>query len=503
MKRFLFIALAFVLLGAMASSSVAQAETLTGGNGIYSVYVDSETGKYTVTTGPSHPLGAGLNVLFGNGSPGTSFDTVHSFTTGTSYELPTVPGSVTVPLGTTGFKTTYTVTAPDELTIVQTIQVHGTTFNDSFVDVTTETTNNSTPVKIGTRYLWDYQINLDDGPIFQADEPTGPVLLNEAAFPSPSFNHYTIEDNDVSPEPPTFDVLGTVIGPASAAPVPPTLLQYASWPASTGTEFFYTPTGAEIASASGGTNDSAVLYYWGDTEANAPTLALGATYRASASMFLTPPGAGLPGTPPVVVITSGPPKETTSQKAVFTFKGVKGGTFECSIDNGAFAPCTSGQSFGPLKPGDHLFQVRETLAGLTGPAASYRWTIALPKACVLRVARARVFVYTKKHKVRLVIHYTSYRPAKVTVSYKALGKKGKLTLGSASAKFKKVGVFRLPENLTGKAIATVRAAKLFKVHFEIPKTPKSCGRYYTKKLTIPQRISGQTVWFQSDSKFTP
>jgi hypothetical protein len=504
LKRFLFIALAFVLLGAMASSSVAQAETLTGGNGIYSVYVDSESGQYTVTTGPSHPLGPGLNVLFGNGSPGTSTDAVHSFTTGETYVLPNLSGSVTVPLGTTGFRTTYTVAALDNLTIVQTIEVHGTTFNDSFVDVTTETTNTGGgAVQIGTRYLWDYQINLDDGPIFQADEPTGPVLLNEAAFPSPAFNHYTIEDNDVSLEPPTFDVLGTVIGPASAAPVPPTLLQYASWAESEGTPFFYTPSGVEIASAAGVKNDSAVLYYWGDTTANAPTLAPGATFRASASMFLTPPGAGLPGTPPVVVITSGPPKETTSQKAVFTFKGVKGGTFECSIDNGAFVPCTSGQTFGPLRPGDHLFQVRETLAGVTGPAASYRWTIALPKACVLRVARARVFVFTKKQKVRLVIHYTSYRSAEVTVSYKALGKKGKLTLGSASAKFKKAGVFRLPENLTGKAIATVRAAKLFKVHFKIPKTPKSCGRYYTKMLTIPQRISGQTVWFQSDSKFTP
>jgi NHL repeat-containing protein len=203
--------------------------------------------------------------------------------------------------------------------------------------------------------------------------------------------------------------------------------------------------------------------------------------------------------PPVVKITSAPPAETAEQKASFTFKGVTGGTYECSIDDGAWARCTSGKTFGPLAPGDHLFEVRETLAGLTGPVASYRWTIDLPRACVLRVARARVFAYTKQHKVRLVIHYTSYRPANVTVSYKLPG----TTLGSASANFSRAGVFRLPENLSAKQVGKVVAAKRFQVHFEIPKTPGSCGRYYTKQLTIPKKISGQTVWFQSDSIFAP
>jgi hypothetical protein len=199
----------------------------------------------------------------------------------------------------------------------------------------------------------------------------------------------------------------------------------------------------------------------------------------------------------VVKILSAPPAETAEQKARFTFKGVAGGNYECSIDAGAWAHCTSGQTFGPLLPGDHLFQVRETLSGLTGPAASYRWTIDLPKACVLRVARARVFAYTKQHKVRLVIHYTSYRPANVTVSYRLAG----TALGSASANFSRAGVFRLPENLSDKQVGKVAAAKRFLVHFEIPKTPSSCGRYYTKQLTIPQKVSGQTVWFQSDSIF--
>jgi hypothetical protein len=221
------------------------------------------------------------------------------------------------------------------------------------------------------------------------------------------------------------------------------------------------------------------------------------------------PGSGpaprtVPPAAPVVKILSSPPAETADQKATFTFKGVAGGTYECSIDAGAWAPCASGGTFGPLPPGDHLFRVRETLAGVTGPTASYRWTIDLPKACVLRVARARIFVApNKQHKVRLVIHYTSYRPAKVNVSYDLIGGQGIVGLGDTSSNFTTAGVFRDPEILSGKVFGEAQAAKQFKVRFQIAKTPRSCGRYYTKRITIPKKFSGRTVWFQSDSNFAP
>ena len=210
-----------------------------------------------------------------------------------------------------------------------------------------------------------------------------------------------------------------------------------------------------------------------------------------------------PVSAPVVTITSGPPHETAVTSAAFAFTGVAGGSYECSLDSGTWKGCRSGESFGPLLPGDHLFQVREKLGSLTGPAASYRWTVDLPRACVLRVARARVFVFTNQHRARLVIRYKTYRPADVTVSYRLAGSAGRLALGSASSRFTTAGIFRLPESLDGGDIAKARAAKSMTVRFRIPKTPSSCGRYYTKRLTIPKKVFGQTVWFQSDSVFAP
>lgn len=54
-------------------------------------------------------------------------------------------------------------TLPDALTIVQDVNVHGTTFETSTVEVTTTITNNAgAPVALGLRYLWDTQIGIDD-----------------------------------------------------------------------------------------------------------------------------------------------------------------------------------------------------------------------------------------------------------------------------------------------------------------------------------------------------
>jgi len=218
---------------------------------------------------------------------------------------------------------------------------------------------------------------------------------------------------------------------------------------------------------------------------------------------ISPTTPTLPPTvvPPTVAIVGHPPRETPESTASFSFSGVSGGAYECSIDGEAWKPCMSGDAFGPLGPGDHRFQVRETMAGLTGPAASYFWTIDLPSACILKVARARVFAFTHQSKARLVIHYKAYEPAQVSVSYRLKGSKGSLRLGSASSRFRIAGIFRLTEKLGTADLAKLRATSSMSVRFSIPEAPSRCSRYYTKRLTIPKRIFGQTVWFQSDSIF--
>lgn len=288
------------------------AGTIEAGNTIYRVFVEdiqgSGVGLYTATTGPNHPAGDGLSVLFGNGSPGTSFNTFRSFTTNTDYTVVNTfttppftlfniePYAITEPIGTTGVRTTYILPgppiSPDELIIVQDVNIIGDTFNDSYIEVRVGITNiGNVPAQIGIRYLWDFIILSDDGPTFQALLPNGPVLTNEAQFTPPTFEAYQMVDNDTNPSPPTFIVYGTALG-TSQLPlsIAPSKIQYASWSDSVVTAFDYT-TDSNKDIADEPINDTAVLYYWGHNTNSAVILeAGGGSFTRIAALFATKPG---------------------------------------------------------------------------------------------------------------------------------------------------------------------------------------------------------------------
>jgi uncharacterized repeat protein (TIGR01451 family) len=306
---------------AFAQNKVTRGGTVTGGNGFYTVDVQDTipgVGLYTATTGPNHPAGNMQDVLFGGGNPGTSYSTIHSFSTNTDYSVYPVGASsgtavnidqygTTVPLpigatGTaiTGARTTYILpglpATKDALTIVQDVNVNGTTFGNSTIEVTTKVTNTADggpSVAIGVRYLWDFKVAGDDGPTFQAI-PDGSVLVNETDFLAPTFQSYQMADNDDSTSP--FVISGTVTGPSTVVPTPtvPSLLQYVSWPNANGQLFAYQTSPTQDIATQGGTDDSAVLYFFGDNQNNAMTIEPGATATVSASLFAIPPVA-VPG----------------------------------------------------------------------------------------------------------------------------------------------------------------------------------------------------------------
>jgi hypothetical protein len=83
-------------------------------------------------------------------------------------------------------------------------------------------------------------------------------------------------------------------------------------------------------------------------------------------------------TPPDTTITSGPSNPTSSTSASFAFTSSKAGsTYECKLDAGAYAACTSPKSYSGLSAGSHTFSVRATdAAGNTDASpATQTWTI--------------------------------------------------------------------------------------------------------------------------------
>lgn len=80
--------------------------------------------------------------------------------------------------------------------------------------------------------------------------------------------------------------------------------------------------------------------------------------------------------PPTVTFTSTPPSLDNSATPTFSFiSNEPGSTFECSLDSGTFASCSSPSNLSGLADGSHTYRVRATdAAGNTG-TATYTWTV--------------------------------------------------------------------------------------------------------------------------------
>jgi acid phosphatase type 7 len=102
-------------------------------------------------------------------------------------------------------------------------------------------------------------------------------------------------------------------------------------------------------------------------------------------------GATVDTTSPDTKIDSGPSGTVSGGSASFSFSSTEtGSTFECARDSGAYASCTSPESYTGLSEGSHTFQVRATdAAGNTDATpASQTWTIDATPPTVSSVAPA-------------------------------------------------------------------------------------------------------------------
>ena len=107
----------------------------------------------------------------------------------------------------------------------------------------------------------------------------------------------------------------------------------------------------------------------GNTDASPAT-------RAFTVSTTTPPPADT--TAPDTTISSGPTGTTSATTASFAFTSSESGsTFECKLDTGAWATCTSPKAYSGLTTGSHTFSVRATdAAGNTDATpATQTWTI--------------------------------------------------------------------------------------------------------------------------------
>ncbi|MDQ2630680.1 MAG: PQQ-dependent sugar dehydrogenase [Actinomycetota bacterium] len=94
---------------------------------------------------------------------------------------------------------------------------------------------------------------------------------------------------------------------------------------------------------------------------------------------VSPPSSPSPQVP-ATTLGKGPPKQTRSTTAKFTFgASVAGASFRCKLDGKPAAPCRSPKTYRKLRPGRHTFKVWATAGVLTDPTpAKFSWKV-LPR----------------------------------------------------------------------------------------------------------------------------
>ena len=103
----------------------------------------------------------------------------------------------------------------------------------------------------------------------------------------------------------------------------------------------------------------------------------GKTFADSGGITCDPPPAG--GISPETTITSGPTGNTAMTSASFSFTSNSGAaTFECSLDESAFAACASPKDYSALADGTHTFRVRavDPEGNRDASPAGTSWTVA-------------------------------------------------------------------------------------------------------------------------------
>lgn len=282
-----------VLAAAFDPTAPVAAEAEGAGNGFYRLFVNDTAGgdglgAFTIATGPDHPLGEGVPLLFGGGSgeAWASYVTVRSYTTGTDY-VQTLSGpssgdlvtsldayGAVEPIGSTGYRAAYdlpgTGATPDALNVTADLNVEGNGADGSLVRMTTTVTHaGDVPVSLGVRYLLDLQLAEDDGPALD-DGPGSPrsaEMVSQAPFAQPfAFTGNGEDDSRLR-----FAVSGGP-GPDPHGALPD-LVQYAYWEDAFRAAFDYDPDPERDIAAAGGLDDSALLYYFGASEESALSLA--------------------------------------------------------------------------------------------------------------------------------------------------------------------------------------------------------------------------------------
>jgi hypothetical protein len=106
--------------------------------------------------------------------------------------------------------------------------------------------------------------------------------------------------------------------------------------------------------------------------------------------------------------------------------------------------------------------------------------------CLLKGASATVSVNPGKQRLRLSVHYRTWKPASVSVEAVLRGVKGAVYLGTSHTRFRRSGVYRDTFELAEKQTKKALAAREVSVDVQVVNSPPACGLHLSEAVHRPK-----------------
>jgi hypothetical protein len=109
------------------------------------------------------------------------------------------------------------------------------------------------------------------------------------------------------------------------------------------------------------------------------------------------------------------------------------------------------------------------------------------EGCPLKGARAAVSVNPGKRRLRLSVHYRTWKPASVSVEAVLRGVKGAVYLGTGHTRFRRSGVYRDTFQLAEKQTKKALAARELSVDLRVLNSPPECALHLNEAVRRAKR----------------
>jgi hypothetical protein len=215
----------------LLQSSFLSGEQLIS-NGVFKIIIDLDDMSYTVQTDVNHTKGPNNDIFYGSGNPWSTYDTILINSTSYCSQCRFGLENYTIFVNKTNNSLSVLFYLPEKIIINRSWEIFGTTNNDTYISMRTVIENNNTvPLNVSLRYMWDLKIADNDGSFFKKwynfNNDSDWYEIEKEWLKPVGFMSWEFTDDKINP---TFSDLGSINVPNSPYPAShPDKFSFTQW----------------------------------------------------------------------------------------------------------------------------------------------------------------------------------------------------------------------------------------------------------------------------------